>query len=164
MKTVFSFFAMIFFTANAFPQTSYELTCRAKAKEIAASTYSSCVTEARSAHVEEIRSNYQKELSALKSKYDKELKKMGGGQASSKKASKAPTIAEAQSTQPVRGLAKQLPAKTTHHIDATPVQTVSEGAAVVAVGSDQGMGKSADSLEKEASDADQVEIIDMPTE
>ncbi len=161
MKTVFSFFAMIFFTANAFPQTSYELTCRAKAKEIAATSYSSCVTEARSAHVEEIRSNYQKELSALKSKYDKELKKMGGGTGTSnKKTAKAPTVLEVQNAQPVRGIAKQLPAKSTNHIDATPVQTVSEGAKVVAVGTD----KSADSLEKEASDADQVEIIDMPTE
>lgn len=160
MKTIFSFFSLILFTANAYPQTSYELTCRAKAKELAATTYSSCVTEARNSHVEEIRSSYQKELSALKSKYDKELKKMGGTQASAKKTTKAPTVSEVQNAQTVRGVPRQLPAKASTYIDATPVQTVSEGAKVVAVGTD----KSADSLEKEASDADQVEIIDMPTE
>lgn len=162
MKTVFSFFAMILFTANAFPQTSYELTCRAKAKEIAAQTYSSCVTEARNTQVEEIRTNYQKELMALKSKYDKELKKMGGG--SSKKSAKStPVNTEAQTAPvvlPTKGIAKQLPARNVHSSEAAPVQTVSEGAKVIAVGGDKG----AASLEKEASDADQVEIIDMPTE
>lgn len=164
MKTVFSFFVTILFATNAFPQASYELTCRAKAKELAAQSYSSCVTEARNTQVEQIRTNYQKELSALKSKYDHELKKMGGGSGSSKKANPQPVPVESEvraaAPVPASGIAKQLPKKAMAQTEAAPVQTVSEGAKVIAVGSD----KSAGSVEKEASDADQVEIIDMPTE
>nr|WP_295900516.1 hypothetical protein [uncultured Bdellovibrio sp.] len=160
MKTILSFFATILFTANAFTQTSAELTCRAQAKEMAMQTYSSCITEARNNQVEEIRKNYQKELSDLKAKYDKELKKMNTG--ASKKASKhavAPTVKEVQTPRPVKGIAKELPGKAPVTSEAAPVQTVSEGTKVVAVGSEEASG-----LEKEAADADQVEIIEMPTE
>ncbi|WP_374033219.1 hypothetical protein ACES2I_10355 [Bdellovibrio bacteriovorus] len=157
MKTVFSFFATIMFSLSAMPQTAAELTCRAQAKEIALQTYSSCITEARNTQVEEIRKNYQKELADLKSKYDKELKKMGNG--SAKKASKAAPVArEVQAPVPTKGIAKQLPGKA-QTSEAIPVQTVSEGTKVVAVGSEE-----TDGLEKEAADADQVEIIDMPVE
>ncbi|QDK38074.1 hypothetical protein [Bdellovibrio sp. NC01] len=155
MKTVLSFIGMILFSANAFTQTSYELTCRAKAKEIAANTYSTCVTESRNAQVEQIRSSYQKELTALKSKYDRELKKMNGGQASAKATAKSVN----HPSTPVKGIAKTLPTKAPQS-EAAPVQVVSEGAKVVAISPDKGT----ESLEKEASDADQVEIIDMPTE
>ncbi|AHZ84734.1 hypothetical protein AB1A81_10055 [Bdellovibrio bacteriovorus] len=157
MKTVFSFFATIMFSLSAMPQTAAELTCRAQAKEIALQTYSSCITEARNTQVEEIRKNYQKELADLKSKYDKELKKMGNG--SAKKTSKAPPAArEVQAPVPTKGIAKQLPGKP-QSSEAIPVQTVTEGTKVVAVGSEE-----ADGLEQEAADADQVEIIDMPVE
>lgn len=167
MKTVISFFATILFAANAFTQTSAEVTCRAQAKEIAMQTYSSCVTDARNKQVDEIRKNYQKELSDLKSKYDKELKKMGSGTAAAGKKSKnsAPTVKEvkearAAAPKPVKGIAKELPSKAPS-VEATPsVQTVSEGTKVVAVGSEE----PAVGLEKEASDADQVEIIEMPVE
>ena len=161
MKTVLSFIGMILFSANAFTQTSYELTCRAKAKEIAANTYSSCVTEARNTQVEQIRSSYQKELAALKNKYDRELKKMNGGHATAKNGKSVKTLGtqDIQPSTPVKGVAKTLPTKAPQS-EAAPVQAVSEGAKVVAVNPDKGT----DSLEKEASDADQVEIIDMPTE
>ncbi|WP_374073388.1 hypothetical protein [Bdellovibrio bacteriovorus] len=158
MKTILSFFATILFTANAFTQTSAELTCRAQAKEIAMQTYSSCITEARNNQVEEIRKNYQKELSDLKAKYDKELKKMNGGKKAAKH-SAGPTVKEVQAPRPVKGIAKQLPGKAPVSSEAAPVQTVSEGTKVVAVGSEEDSG-----LEKEAAEADQVEIIEMPTE
>ena len=163
MTTVLSFFALTFISTNAFSQSSYELTCRAKAKEVASETYSSCVTEARNSHIEQIRNNYQKELAALKSKYDKELKKMAPG--SAKKEAKA--AAEQDDSQPavvlspkVKGIAKKLPSKAANQSEAAPIRSVSEGSKVVAVGSDKG----AASLEKEASDADQVEIIETPAE
>ncbi len=157
MKTVLSFFVTILFTANAFTQTSAELTCRAQAKEVSVQTYSTCITEARAHQVEEIRKSYQKELADLKSKYDKELKKIGGGK---KAKNAAPTVAkEVQAPRPVKGIAKELPGKTPTQGDAVPVQTVSEGAKVVAVGSEEPAN-----LEKEAAEADQVEIIEMPTE
>lgn len=156
MKTVISFFALILFTVSAHAQASFELTCRAKAKEIAATTYSSCVTEARTTRIEEVRANYQKELAALKSKYDKELKKMASGQGSSAKAAKTSIASEVQMNRTSKGLAKQLPSKANNRIDATPVQTATEGTKVVAVGTDQ----SSDSIEKEASDSNQVETAD----
>ncbi|KHD89654.1 MAG: hypothetical protein OM95_02735 [Bdellovibrio sp. ArHS] len=158
MKTVLSFFATILFGANAFTQqSSAELTCRAQAKEIAMQTYSSCITEARNNQVEEIRKSYQKELSELKAKYDKELKKMGG-----KKSAKtsSPTVQEVQAARPVKGIAKQLPGKAPAAREATPVQTVSEGTKVVTMGSED----ASNALEQEASDADQVEIVEMPVE
>ncbi|WP_373997581.1 hypothetical protein [Bdellovibrio bacteriovorus] len=158
MKTILSFFATILFGANAFTQqTSAELTCRASAKEIAMQTYSACITEARNNQVEEIRKNYQKELSELKAKYDKELKKMGG-----KKSAKnsAPTVKEVQAARPVKGIAKELPGRTAITTETAPVQTVSEGTKVVAVGSED----APNALEQEASDADQVEIVEMPVE
>lgn len=163
MKTVLSFFVVVLCSANAFTQNSAEVSCRAKAKELAAQSYSSCVIEARNAQVEEIRTSYQKELSALKSKYDKELKKIGGAKAA-KKSKGSPTVQEVQAAQvapaPVtKGIAKQLPVKALRS-EAEPVQSVSEGTKVVPVGADKG----SDSLEKEAADADQVEIIENPAE
>ncbi|MBO9667349.1 MAG: hypothetical protein J7501_11115 [Bdellovibrio sp.] len=158
MKTVLSFFVTTLFAVQAFPQnSSSDLMCRAKAKEIAASTYSSCVTEARNQQVEQIRANYQKELAALKTKYDKELKKMGGKKA----ASNTLTTTEVKpSSKSVKGLAKQLPAKSSNQNEATPVQTVTEGEKVVAVGPE----RSAEVLENDSMDASQVEINDAPAE
>ncbi|WII71565.1 hypothetical protein QJS83_13935 [Bdellovibrio sp. 22V] len=160
MKTILSFFATILFAANAFTQTSAELTCRAQAKEIALQTYSSCVTEARNNQVEEIRKNYQKELSDLKAKYDKELKKMGGGGAKKAVKNGAPTVREVQAPKAVKGIAKQLPGRGSVNTEAAPIQVVSEGTKVVAVGTED----VAEGLEKEAAEADQVEIIEMPVE
>ncbi len=70
--------SLVVATSNA--QSSFELTCRNQAKEIAAETYKNCVTENRKAQVEDIRSEYQQKLSDLKSHYDGELKKISAGQ------------------------------------------------------------------------------------
>lgn len=56
-----------------------ELTCRNKAKELAAQTYRSCITETKSAQIEQVRDEYQKKLTSLKSEYDKRLKRIAGG-------------------------------------------------------------------------------------
>lgn len=66
-------------SANA--QSSFELTCRNQAKELAAETYKNCVTEHRQSQVEQIRKEYQQKLSDLKSHYDGELKKVSSGKA-----------------------------------------------------------------------------------
>jgi hypothetical protein len=160
MKTVASFFMLILFSGNAFSQSSAEVTCRAKAKEIAVQTYSSCVTEARQAQVEEIRASYQKELSALKSKYDKELKKLANNKSTAM--AEPLTVKEIKSAKSSKkaSVAKVLPGKTQKSSDAAPVQTVSEEPAVVAVGSEN----EAKSVEKEASEAPQVEISEVPAE
>jgi hypothetical protein len=52
---------------------SYELTCRAKAKEIAAETYRACVTENRNAEIEKLRKDYQERLRSLKQDYEKDI-------------------------------------------------------------------------------------------
>lgn len=64
--------------------------CRAQAKEIALKTYQTCVTETRSAKIEQIRQEYQEKLAALKSEYDAQLKDLRGQVAA---ASAAPVVA-----------------------------------------------------------------------
>lgn len=160
MKSVLSFFSVIFFSGYAFAQgqSSAEVTCRAQAKEAAVQTYSSCITMARTTQVDEIRKNYQKELADLKLKYDAELKKMGGG----KKASKQAAVKVKDSAKPraTKGVAKELPSKELTVAEVAPVQVVSDEAKVVAVGTEEG----SQSLESEVQAADEIEIIDMPVQ
>ena len=82
-----------FFTLRVFAgvpaDSSYELTCRAKAKEIAAETYRSCVTEYKSSEIEHLRKNYQNKLKAMKNEYEQEIEKLGGKTKSAKRANTA---------------------------------------------------------------------------
>lgn len=170
MKTVFIFVLSLFATSNVFAaaETSAEVMCRAKAKELAISTYSSCVTEARQAKVEEIRAGYQKDLANLKSKYDKELKKLANKAA--KKEAVAPiTAKEIQlqaASKPVKGVAKQLPTKAASPAEVAPVQSVSEGTKVVAVGAEPAESAADADLARESAayDGDQIEYIQTPAE
>lgn len=155
MKTILTFFAIILFTNPSFSQSSAEVTCRAQAKEVAVQTYASCITQARASQVDDIRKSYQKELADLKQKYDSELKKVSGNQKSAKS-----SAVKAKAPRATKGVAKELPTKEAAVIDATPVQTVSEGTKVVAVAPEE----SSQSVEKEAQAADQIEIIDIPAE
>lgn len=59
-------------------QENIETSCRVQAKEIAVQTYQSCVTQARTQRIQEIRKEYQSRLSDLKSHYDRELKSLAG--------------------------------------------------------------------------------------
>ncbi len=56
------------------PSESFEFMCRSKAKEIAAETYSTCMTDNRQAELERIRQEYQSELAEIKAKYESEIK------------------------------------------------------------------------------------------
>lgn len=56
--------------------SSYELTCRAKAKELAAETYRNCVTENRNAEIERIRKDYHERLRSLKQDYEKDIERL----------------------------------------------------------------------------------------
>lgn len=149
MKTILSFFATVLFSANAFTQTSAEVTCRAQAKEAAVQTYSTCITEARNNKVDEIRKNYQKELTDLKAKYDKELKKMGAGQKQTQ-----------QNPKPLKGIAKDLPKKTPVSVSPPLVQTVPEGTKVIAID----LQEPTESPEKDDTQIAQPEFIEMPVE
>jgi hypothetical protein len=59
-----------------------ETSCRVRAKEIAAETYKSCVSDQKNAQIEQIKKEYQDKLQALKAHYEAELKKMNAAKAS----------------------------------------------------------------------------------
>jgi len=63
---------------SATEYSSQELSCRAKAKEVAAEAYRGCVTEFKSAEIERLHKNYQKKLKALKDNYEKEVETLSG--------------------------------------------------------------------------------------
>jgi hypothetical protein len=114
-----AFLVLTFFAVSAHAQNSSELTCRSKAKEIAAQTYNSCVTEARNTQIDQIRKEYQKQLADLKAKYDKELKKVGAKTNAAETATnsspkiKSTPISASTGSKPkaTKGIAKSLPTR-----------------------------------------------------
>ncbi|QLY24016.1 hypothetical protein [Bdellovibrio sp. KM01] len=152
MKTVLSFVFTILFANNTFAAAnstpaSGEVMCRAKAKEIAASTYSGCMDEYNTAQVKSIREAYQKDLAAVKAKYDKKLKALKKG------SSNVNANNTANAAKPSKGLAKELPAKSVNQSETTPVNmnTSDENAVVATQSSDA-------ALENEAALSDQNEL------
>lgn len=155
---------------HASAQSSGELSCRSKAKEIAVQTYSSCMTEARNTQIEDLRRSYKEDLANLKNKYEQEMKKMGatngGGKTASKKKSSAPTVKEMNASKPTKGIARSLPTKKASG-GALPIHNVSDETKVVAVDASD---YSSHPVEQEAASADRassngsgdIEIIDMP--
>src|SRR5688500_10763984 len=69
---------------------SYELQCKAQAKEVALQTYQSCITENRAAQIDTLRKEYQLKLNELKEHYNKELKKAAGKEANKETSEMAP--------------------------------------------------------------------------
>lgn len=119
MATVLSFVFTIFFATNTFAANSTpasgEVMCRAKAKEIAASTYSGCMDEYNTAQVKSIREAYQKDLAAVKAKYDKKLKALKKG------SSNVNANNTANGSKPAKSVAKELPTKAVDQSDTLPV-------------------------------------------
>ena len=76
--SVMAFLTLGTLALTSLAQSSTEVICRNKAKEIAADTYQTCVTEAKQGQIEQIRKEYQQRLNDLKNHYDKELKKVSG--------------------------------------------------------------------------------------
>lgn len=74
-----SFIVLCFFGVLSFARSeaSYELSCRAKAKEIAAETYRTCVTENKSAEIDRLKKDYKERLRNLKDDYEVEVAKLG---------------------------------------------------------------------------------------
>lgn len=69
--------SIIFITSKVTAaESSFEVSCRIKAKELAAETYKNCVTEQKQLQLEQIRNDYKVKLNELKNHYDKELKKL----------------------------------------------------------------------------------------
>ena len=99
MRVVFSFLSLV--SALAFSQemslpAGADNQCRVQAKEIAIKTYQTCVTETRSAKIEQIRQEYQEKLAALKSEYDAQLKELRGAVAAATPAAEPATETQAE--------------------------------------------------------------------
>jgi Skp family chaperone for outer membrane proteins len=102
-KMIFSFLMASHFlavlafagTSHAAEETSFELICRAKAKEVAADTYRTCVVENRTSEIEKLKKDYQERLRGLKEDYEKEIDKLGGKQKTSKKSDSGKFVASA---------------------------------------------------------------------
>ena len=150
--------ALTMFATKTFAETEIELTCRAKAKEIAVETYNGCVTDARQSRIQEIREEYKTKLAEMKNHYDTELKKIAGGKTGKgtkaekpAKAEKAvPAARSVRAEKPTQGVVKALPAKQNDNGPALPVQTVSEEPSKV--------------VSQTQSNTDDPEIIDIPAE
>lgn len=152
MKTVLSFVLTILFANTTFaaaPQSSSsgEVMCRAKAKEIATSAYSGCMNEYNTAQVKAIREAYQKDLAAVKAKYDKQLKALKKG-SSNVNANNTATPVKSP-----KGLAKELPAKAVNQTETAPVIAPASDEPVVAL-----KPASDSALENEAAIQDQSEF------
>jgi|GEM_PF-2537481 len=78
--------ASLVFASQATPlsirsSAEIENSCRAKSKEVALETYRGCVTDTKTAQIEQVRRQYKVKLLALKAYYENELKKMNGSAA-----------------------------------------------------------------------------------
>lgn len=167
----------VFASLTAFAQSSYELTCRNKAKEIAAETYKNCVTEQRQSQIEQIRKDYKEKMAELKNHYDSELKKISNGQSVSKQnQSLSKEINSPKSTAPTKTASKNmrasgarsLPKKTvktevidltTGSAESTPVSTQMPPQSL-----DESSGSSQNRLNNESENAQDVEVVELPTQ
>lgn len=161
---------ILVFKVKAYGQTSYELQCKAQAKEVALQTYQTCITENRQAQIESVRKEYQQKLNELKNHYNKELQKAGGKEikeshpseetdgatinlrASGKKSAKI-----RKGEKPTKGIAKVLPRKQQNNGPALPAQIVNDEPPVIPVPTYD------ESIEKEAAQLDSdsnLEIAD----
>lgn len=131
-------------------ETETEVTCRAKAKEVALQTYQNCASDNRVSRLKEIRDGYKNELAEVKAKYDRMLKEMGPSgtttpQAQSPMPIKAPRVAKTprmtmtpsvpnrigRAERPVSGVARKLPAKQNDNGPALPIQSLSDSDSMV---------------------------------
>jgi hypothetical protein len=125
-----------------------EGSCRAQAKEVAVQTYQSCVNQARTQRIQEIRKEYQTKLSDLKSTYDQELKSLAGDKKS---------LADekvTRKTKPLKGAARgqKLPEKLIP-TKKLPIRQVEESNAVVVAPQDISENTQAQGTAQESAEA-----------
>jgi Skp family chaperone for outer membrane proteins len=106
------FFLVISLSSVAFSQDALDSECRVQAKEAAVTTYQSCVKEARSIKIDEIRKEYQEKLTELKSHYDSELKKLAPSKTAEVNSEEPQaTVQLKKKTKKSKKIANQLPVK-----------------------------------------------------
>lgn len=159
----------VFACLTAFAQSSYELSCRNKAKEIAAETYKNCVTEQRQSQIEQIRKDYKEKMAELKNHYDSELKKMSSGSAGTNSTSNKATLQKstqnkgASKSMRASG-ARSLPKKTvkTEVIDLTTDSAESSQAFEQV--SDESAVQSHNRMNTPSETAQDLEIVELPAQ
>ncbi|MBX2986648.1 MAG: hypothetical protein KF802_02015 [Bdellovibrionaceae bacterium] len=122
-------------------QTEIEMSCRAKAKEVALQAYEGCVTETRATRLQEIRDGYKSEMADVKAKYDRMMQeispsseapaekpgaKSGGKAAPTRSVQNKGAAKNYVPETPVIGMAKKLPAKQNNNGPARPMNSVDE--------------------------------------
>ncbi len=147
---------------SAFAETSYELTCRNKAKEIAAENYKNCVTENRQSQIEQIRSDYKEKMANLKDHYDNELKKISGKSGSNSSAEPSPktNLQRKSITKAMRSSgARSLPKKSVR----SEVIDLSAGASD-SLNSNETTNTSQNRLNNDGESAQDLEIVELPAQ
>lgn len=108
-----------------------ELMCRNKAKEIAASTYQNCVTEEKTARLNDLKSRYKERMAEVKSEFQQELDDLNGkisrrnrSTPAAKKPGKVTVkdVSTRTAEKPVKGVARSLPTKKVNNGPAPKVQ------------------------------------------
>jgi hypothetical protein len=160
---VFLFLVHVIAGLTAHAESSFELSCRNKAKEIAAETYKNCVTEQRESQLQQIRSEYKDKLSELKSHYDKELKKLSsktaeGPALQTKTPSAAASKQHVSSKNTRTSGTRSLPKKSvkTEVIDFTTPSVESNP--------EENMVQSQNRLKSDTDSMPDVEIVELPTQ
>ena len=164
---VFGGLAITFGYSNtAIAQASLELSCRVKAKELAAETYKGCMTEGRQSQIEQIRNDYKEKLSELKNHYDKELKKLGSNQentssenGSLKSKYEAKKADLKKSKQRLSGARMPQKKSTTQVIDFNTQTTESS----MGVASDDNLDAKAQ-IDTQATGNDEIEVVELPAQ
>jgi hypothetical protein len=85
------FFTALFSQANILQGQKIQLQCKEKAKEIAQSTYTSCLNEARETELDKVKQDYKEKMEKLKSYYNKKIKTLTASDDDNKKTSKHST-------------------------------------------------------------------------
>ncbi len=168
---VFIFGTLVFtllFSKVSLAQYSGEMSCRSKAKELAAETYKGCMTDMRQTQIEQIRKDYKEKLSDLKNHYDNELKKLNPNQeamleTSSLKAKIENKKADLKKPKQ-RASGARLPLKKTTKqvLDFTKPATDSQNG--TSEDSIEAKDQINDQLTKDASNQDDIEVVDVGTQ
>jgi len=135
MKSAIVFSSLIFGSMLAQAQESssirssgeIEMSCRIKAKEVAAETYRGCVTEQKNGQIEQIKKEYAAKLQALKAHYEQELKKMNGSKAKAEESSESVAPIEKIDSAAVKAPSK----KSKSPVASSPKKLASKKTAVV---------------------------------
>jgi hypothetical protein len=69
-------------TANQTQKIQFQ--CKTKAKELAQTTYTSCLNDAREIELDKVKQDYKEKLDKLKTYYDRKIKSLSGSENESK--------------------------------------------------------------------------------